>query len=54
MKEKEYYISVQIKIDNVITAINKEEAINIVKDNMHEEYRFNLHDDEIILVEEIT
>ena len=49
--EKEFYISVELKFDHLITAENKEEAIQIVKDTMLQDYGIHVEDSEIIAVE---
>jgi hypothetical protein len=52
MKDKKYYIALQLKFDYLLHATSKKQAIKDVKTLFYEEYGITLNDSEIILVEE--
>ena len=51
MSEKQYWVKVELKLDNVVSAENMEEAIKTIKRTMEHEHNFDLYDDEIISIE---
>jgi hypothetical protein len=52
MKEKEYYIALELKFDYSTFSTSKKQAIKDIKDLFYQEYGITLRDSEIILVEE--
>jgi len=52
-KMKEYYSNITIKFGgNNLEANSKEEYIELIKEQFYEDYRINLNDNEIEIIEE--
>lgn len=51
MKEKDFYLQVTLKFDNLIPAETLEEAIEILKESFKEEYRLDITDKEITVMD---
>lgn len=52
MEEKDFNINVTLKFANCITAENKEQAIQIIKEQFKQDYNIELTDDEIEIMGE--
>ena len=51
MNEKHYWVKVELKWDNLVSAENIGEAIKTIKRTMEYEHNLDLNDDEIISIE---
>ena len=51
MNEKHYWVKVELKWDNLVSAENIGEAIKTIKRTMEYEHNLDLDDDEIVSIE---
>jgi hypothetical protein len=53
MSEKDFVVEIEIKWSNGLQAIDKEHAIEIVKDIFKQEHNLDLDDNEIVSVNQV-
>ena len=51
MSEKQYWVKIELKWENVVIAESMEEAIKNIKRTMEHEHNLDLYDDEIISIQ---